>query len=90
MVIDSRRIENLDESEEEENLWSMTYYAVPPEGIEITLEIEPSSPLQIQLTDQSRELPDIPGTSFSPRPDDMIPMPNFDYVTVVVTSMDIP
>ncbi len=68
----------------------MTYYAVPPEGIEITLEIEPSSPLQIQLTDQSRELPDIPETSFSPRPDDMIPMPNFDYVTVVVTSMDIP
>ncbi len=87
--IDGRRIENLEESKSGEELWSLTYYAVPPEGIKIKLVVEPSQPMQIQVTDQSRELPVIPGMTIRPRPGDMIPMPNFYYVTVVVTSMNI-
>ena len=36
------------------------------------------------------ELPAIVGTTFPPRPDDMMPMPNFDYGTVVVRTVEIP
>jgi hypothetical protein len=67
--------------------WGMIYYAAPPQGIEITLEIDPAQPLRIVVSDQSRELPDIPGRPFRPRPVEMIPRANFDYGTVVITSV---
>ena len=71
--------------------WGMIYYGVPSEGIEIALEVDPNQrPLQITVADQSRELPDIPGQSFRPRPPEMIPRANFDYGTVVVTSFALP
>lgn len=76
--------------ESEGNLWSLQYRGVPPEGVEITLEIEPSQSLTIQVIDISMELPGIVGTTFQPRPDDMMPMPNFDYGTVVVKTLEIP
>jgi hypothetical protein len=87
IVIDGQRI---DVSESEQNLWSMTHNTVPSEGIEITLEVEPSQPLTLQVSDNSRELPDILGTTFQPRANDMMPFPNFDYGTVVVKTLDIP
>jgi hypothetical protein len=86
-VIDGQQI---DVPASEQNLWSLTHRTVPPEGIEITLEVEPSQPLTLQVSDNSRELPVIPGTTFRPRPDDMMPFPNFDYGTVVVRTLDIP
>ena len=76
--------------ESKRNLWSLQYYGVPPEGIEITLEIGPSQSLTLQASDISWELPSIVGTTFQPRQDDMMPKPNFDYGTVVVTIVEIP
>jgi hypothetical protein len=78
------------ENESTGDVWGMIYYAPPPEGVEIVLEIDPNQPLQIMVSDQSRELPDIPGQSFQPRPAEMIPRANFDYGTVVVTSVALP
>jgi hypothetical protein len=76
--------------ESKRNLWSLILYTVPPEGFEITLEVEPSQSLTLQVSDNSRELPGIPGTTFQPRGADMMPMPNFDYGTVVVRTLGIP
>ena len=87
VVIDGQRI---DVPESEQNLWSLAHRTVPPEGIDITLEVEPSQSLTLQVSDNSRDLPVIPGTTFQPRPDDMMPFPNFDYGTVVVRTLDAP
>jgi hypothetical protein len=87
VVIDGQR---MDVPESEQSLWSLIHHTVPPEGIDITLEVEPSQSLTLQVSDNSRELPDIPGTTFQPRADDMMPMPNFDYGTVVVRTLSIP
>ena len=87
VVIDGQR---LDTPESEQSLWSLIHHTVPPEGIDITLEVEPSQSLTLQVSDNSRELPDIPGTTFQPRPDDMMPMPLFYYGTVVVRTLDVP
>jgi len=76
--------------ESESNLWSLECRGVPPEGIEITLEVEASQSFTLQVIDISWELPGIVGTTFQPRPDDMMPMPNFDYGTVVVRTLEIP
>jgi hypothetical protein len=86
-AIDGQRINT---PESERNLWSLAYCAVPPEGIEITLEVESSQSLTLQVFDITMELLVIPGTTFQPRPDDMMPMPNFDYGTVVVRTLEIP
>jgi hypothetical protein len=86
-VIDGQRT---DVPESEQNLWSLTHHTVPSEGIEITLKVEPSQPLTLQVSDNTRDLPDIPGTAFQPRANDMMPFPNFDYGTVVVRTLDIP
>ena len=90
VIIDGKRIEN---PESETNLWSLTYYAVPTDGFEITLEVDPSQVVTIQISDQTWELVpevlDSLDTPFQPRPEDMMPMPNFDYGTVVVKTLRI-
>lgn len=55
------------------NQWNMRYYGVPAEGFELVAEIKTTQPLKIRLVDQSYELPQIPGQSFTSRPPDMIP-----------------
>ena len=87
VVIDGQRLTT---PESEMNLWSLQCYGVPLEGIVITLEVDASQPLTIQIIDISWELPGIVGTTFQPRPDDMMPTSNFDYGTVVVRTLEIP
>ena len=41
------------------------------------------------VTDQSWKLPEAPGLNIPPRPQDVIPMPNFDYGSVVTRKMEI-
>ncbi len=86
-IIEGQRI---DVPSSEQSLWRLSHRTVPPEGIEITLELEPSQPLTLQVSDNSRDLPEIPGTTLPPRPDDTVPFPNFDYGTVVVRIFDLP
>ncbi|MBC8506633.1 MAG: M28 family peptidase [Anaerolineales bacterium] len=75
----------------ERHLWSLTYYAVPSEGIQITLELDPALTVQLQVSDQTWDLTadvlDSLGSEYQPRPADMMPMPNFDYGTVVVKTL---
>jgi hypothetical protein len=58
-----------------ENHWGLRYWALPKEGIDLTLRIRSFQPVEIQVVDQSYGLPDIPGTSFRSRPASMMPTP---------------
>jgi hypothetical protein len=53
--------------------WGLRYYALPPEGIDLSLEVKASEPLKVSVLDQSYGLPQIPGAPLRPRPDDMVP-----------------
>jgi hypothetical protein len=72
----------------------LTYYAVPPEGFKITLEVDQEQDIRVQVSDQTWYLvPEVlDGLSAAPKPrsPDMMPMPNFDYGTVVVRTLEIP
>ena len=68
-VLDGKRYD-----EYHRNNWSLRYIAPPPEGIELVLELEQPPNVVLRVTDQSYGLPDIPGTSFKPRPDYMMPI----------------
>jgi hypothetical protein len=91
VTVGDKRIEPI---ESERNLWSLTYYAVPADGFQVTLEIDPSQAIDLQVSDQTWDLvPEVVdglGAAFQPRSPDMMPMPNFDYGTVVVRTLEIP
>lgn len=56
--------------------WGMIYFAPPKEGIELILELKSSQqPPRFQVEDLSYELPQIPGNSFTARPNYMMPSP---------------
>lgn len=77
-VINGRRVEKGRASSDARNEvgWGMIYFAPPKEGIELVLELKPSQqPPRFQVQDLSYELPQIPGNSFTARPDYMMPSP---------------
>jgi hypothetical protein len=53
--------------------WGLDYFAFPRKGIELTLKIEATQPLVLRAVDRTDELPQIPGKSFKPRPNYMMP-----------------
>ncbi|RUT04367.1 hypothetical protein DSM106972_045950 [Dulcicalothrix desertica PCC 7102] len=63
------------------------YFAIPNDGVELTLSIKSKKAINIKVTDYSYGLPQIPGMSIKPRSADMIPAP-FDFAdpTIVTKS----
>lgn len=53
--------------------WRMSYYAPPPEGIELTLEVKSTALVKIRVLDQSYGLPNVPGVSPGARPTWLMP-----------------
>jgi hypothetical protein len=84
-TIAGKRIES---RESQRSLWSLTYYAIPERGFDITLKLDPTQDIRLQISDQTWDLiPEvlkILENEYQSRPADMMPMPNFDYGTVVV------
>jgi len=50
--------------------WSLQYYALPPEGVEVSLQVRSAGPVDVRAVDQSYGLPPLPDTS--PRPEQFI------------------
>ena len=48
-------------------------YGLPADGVDLVLKTKPSQSVKIRLVDRSYELPHTIGTSFRPRPADLIP-----------------
>ena len=46
-----------EDSRADANKWGLRYYAIPSEGIELTLEAKSQQPLAIRVVDQSYGLP---------------------------------
>jgi hypothetical protein len=61
--------------ESSETRWGLRYWALPPEGLSLTLQVPASHPLELRVVDQTYGLPELPGAPFSPRPDHMMPTP---------------
>lgn len=53
--------------------WELRYYAVPQEGIEVSLEIKAVEPVRLRLVDQTYGLPQTLNESWEPRPATVIP-----------------
>ncbi len=57
------------------NRWALRYYALPANGIELTLVSQSPQAIGIKAVDQSYGLPFTSNGSFTPRPESIIPAP---------------
>lgn len=56
--------------------WSLRYFALPPEGIELALDIMSDKPIQVRAVDQSYGLPALSPLTTNPRPENLTPSPD--------------
>jgi hypothetical protein len=56
------------------------YDGLPAAGAEITLRVRATGPVQFTVVDQSSGFPQLPGVTFSPRPNTFIGAPDPDWV----------
>lgn len=67
--------------------WGVQYYALPAEGLDVALKTRGGKPFKLFVIDRSYGLPEIPGSSFKARTQDMIPAPySTSDVTLVARS----
>lgn len=67
--------------------WALLYSALPPEGVELTCSVKAAGPVTLKVVDRSYELPELPGTSFRPRPAHLMPaLGQFNGMTLVSKS----
>lgn len=62
-------------SDAQKDSWSMRYYAMPAEGIDLTMVLKALEPVKFRLVDQSYQFPSFMGARFASRPDDIISAP---------------
>jgi Peptidase family M28 len=61
----------------------LIFFGLPPEGIELTLELTNSQSVQMKLEDYTWGLPAIAGSAIAPRPADLMPAPGHPDYTIV-------
>jgi hypothetical protein len=90
LSVNGRRFaeENSDTAGNPAGYGRLSYYALPKEGIELSLEIKSSDPIELKFEDWSYGLPDIPARSYNRRPDYIIASPaQYSDCTIVTKSI---
>jgi hypothetical protein len=68
--------------------WGTSYYGLPPEGFEITLETRSTEPLKLKVVDTSYGLPELTGKPAAPRPSNMIASRPYSDCTLISNSFE--
>lgn len=76
-TVDGKRLTSNTTASEPQKSWSLFYFAVPKEGIELVLETKSTPPLVVRVADESYGLPLLDGATFTGRPAHMMPAPFF-------------
>jgi hypothetical protein len=66
------------------------FFGLPPEGIELNLELNNSQSVEMKLEDYTWGLPAISGKAIAPRPADLMPAPGHPDYTIVREQLSIP
>lgn len=63
--------------------WMIEHYATPETERIINFKSKSPEKFAVSIFDVVKEMPELPGKTFTPRPDTMIPAPKFDSSTIV-------
>ena len=67
--------------------WGVQYYALPAEGLDVVLKTRGGKPFKVFVVDRSYGLPEMIGSSYKARPEEMMPAPlSTSDVTLVAKS----
>jgi hypothetical protein len=66
--VNGKKIDRAKEHGIQRQEWGLNYFALPLEGIKLTLAVKPSQKFKLKVTDRSDGLPGITGKAFKPRP----------------------
>ncbi len=66
------------------------FFGLPPEGIELNLELTNAQSVQMKLEDYTWGLPTIAGKAIVPRPTDLMPAPGHPDYTIVRKQLTLP
>lgn len=64
--------------------WGFSYWAVPPEGFELLVQLKAPQQLKLNVVERLFSLPDLPGASYPARPADRIPAPRSYGISTLV------
>lgn len=73
VTVAGRRFELAARPLSERTAWAMNYLALPEQGVELSIELEPGADVTLVVGDIAHGLPEIPGQTIQPRPADMMP-----------------
>jgi hypothetical protein len=76
-AVDGKRLMQSATASAPQRNWSLYYFALPKEGMELALETRSTSPLALRVVDESYGLPLLDGARFTSRPAHMMPAPFF-------------
>jgi hypothetical protein len=76
--VDGEKIAVSEIPPEQRRNFALTFYNLPEDGIEITLSVRSTEPIEATLTDYSNGLPDVPGVEIEPRPPEFMSAP-YDF-----------
>jgi len=62
--------------------WRLAYVNLPSDGIELRLHAKGTGPIKLVVVNDAIELPDVPDTTFLPRPADSMPQHSGDQTLV--------
>jgi hypothetical protein len=68
----------------------LIFFGLPPEGIELNLELTDTQSVQMKLEDYTWGLPAIDGKAIAPRPTNLMPAPGHPDYTIVRKQLTIP
>jgi hypothetical protein len=91
MTVNGRRVENLPPAVPgaQPRAFGVRYYAAPPEGLDLRLDLRAAQGLKLRVIDQSYGLPELQGVTYKPRPENvtLAPLP---YNTATMVSRSFP
>jgi hypothetical protein len=76
-AVDGKRLASNTTAREAQKSWSLYYFALPKEGIELAFETRSAAPVAMKVVDESYGLPLLDGATFRQRPAHMMPAPFF-------------
>ncbi|MCA1636304.1 MAG: M28 family metallopeptidase [Acidobacteria bacterium] len=87
MTVNGRRVENLPRPVEgaQPRAFGLRYYAAPPEGLDLKLEVRAAQGLKLRVIDQSYGLPELQGVTYRPRPEGTALAPLWYNTTTMVS-----
>jgi hypothetical protein len=75
VTVAGRRFDLAAQPVEQRTSWSLSYFALPEQGVELTIELARDEPVTLVVSDITHGLPELAGETFRPRPADMMPAP---------------